>query len=116
MPLSVRSLVKCTIKSQSGFDGFGQPKFTEPRDSKCAIVKHEISTQQSTVRTDSSSTRGHAYEDIASFIGLFPVGETIKKEDVVNILGQEFRIIKIQPRLTVTAKIDHYEVSGVIHA
>lgn len=116
MPLSPRSLVKCMVESIDGFDGFGQPKFTEPRPSKCAIVKHEVSTQQSTVRADSSSTKGHAFENIANFIGLFLPTEHIQKEDIVEVLGQKFRIIGIHTRLTVTGKIDHKEVTGVIHA
>lgn len=115
MPISKRSLVKCKISRAIGFDGFGQPKFSDQQDIYCAIVKHEVSTQQSTVRADSSSTKGHAYEDIANFIGLFQPNEIINKEDVLEALGAKFRIIGIHTRLTVTGKLDHYEVKGVIH-
>ena len=115
MPLLKRSLVDCLVSRPAGFNGFGQPIVGTPVKTKCAVVKHEIAAQQSTVRADSSSTKGHATEEIANFIGLFPTQYIIKLNDIVELYGVKFKVTSIEAKVSVMGKVDHNEVKGMIH-
>ena len=96
------------VKAPGGFNKFGEPTFGPVRTVPCAVIALNRTTEKTSVRTDSSATRGNAEELAASAKILFKpgiAGQGMK----VEIAGFELRIIDVQPRYAVTGAHDHDE-------
>lgn len=106
----LRPNVKCEISRQSGFDAKGYPVYTSPVASKCSVVKMVVTSVKTSVRADSSASRGRAQEDVSDYILLFPANVEIDIGDRVNVMGRTLRAESVQTRFTITGRIDHYEV------
>lgn len=106
--------VPCLIETKKGQDGFGQPLFSTPRRVKCAVIKHTVSRQKTTVRVDSSGSIGHADEAVADIVVLLPKNLAITLDDVMTVHGVRSRISSIRSRFDVRGNLDHLEVGGTI--
>lgn len=103
------------ITQKSGqTDMYGQPKGSTRVKEKCAIVKLEIRNVSTTVRSDSSASRGHGKELVADALLLFTKTTAVQIDDKIEIAGGAFRVIAKHPRFNVAGVLDHYEVSGQI--
>lgn len=104
-----------TIHRRSGkTDAYGQPLGTIRVTERCAIVKLEVSNVNTTVRADSSASRGHGKEIVADALVLLEKTTVAQIDDMVEIDGGKFRVIAKHPRYSVTGALDHYEVAGAI--
>lgn len=106
--------VPCVVKSRTGNNGFGEAVYSAPRQAKCAVLKLEKARQHSTVRADSSGTRGHAEEYIAEGRLLMKKNDPIKVDDYIEVNGLTLRVLSVRPRYNVFSKIDHLEIEATI--
>ena len=106
----------------NSFDGNGQPTFsTSVRKTKCAIVWLYSETDKTTVRADSSASRGRADESLATGRILLKPNEVIKTGDLVEIYVKggdniTIEVNKVFRRPDVNNVIHHVDVEGLIWA
>lgn len=76
----------------------------------CAIVHLTKGAEKTTVRADSSASRGNAEESVAAAKILFPTSVNIQVNDRFEIKGVYLRVVKIEPRNDVLGRHDHNEI------
>lgn len=113
MPV-VKMNVPCTIRTTASFDMYGEPILSAPVHAVCAVVKFSTIAKTTTVRTDSSATRGSAEEVNASIVLLMSKKKEPQMNDLVTLRGVLTRIISVQPRYDVMGKLDHFEIGCCI--
>ena len=105
----------CSItKSDGGFDRYGQPIPGRTFTSKCSIVRLRVEDEKTSVRSDSSATRGMARENVADARLMFPANTDIEMGDRIDIQGVSLRTMSVFPRHAVSGKFDHYQVDAMI--
>lgn len=110
----VKLKVPCVITNRIGDDLYGAPVFGMGRNAKCAVLKLSKLRQSTTVRTDSSGTRGHADEEIDDAHLLLLAGEKININDSIHVGGFKILVSSIRVRYNIYEKIDHLEIEGKI--
>lgn len=110
-----RPNLNCRIQLASGKnDVHGQPipgRFVRER---CAVVKLIISNEKSSVRADSSASRGNAMEEEAVSVILLQTITQAKIDDIIEVSGVKLRIVGRQPRYDVNGRLDHYEIHATM--
>lgn len=82
-----------------------------PRErTPCAVVTLNLEIDKTSVRADSSGSRGRAEEEQGVARLLFPVYVKIADLDLVEVEGETLEVIQINPRRSVIGTLDHYEV------
>jgi len=111
MPL-VAKKTPCRITRRIGYDAYGQEKWGERRVSQCVVISLVKRSQNTTVRADSSGTRGHADEIVSSGEILFDAKEKVLIGDRIEIpsAGMSVVVISTQPVFSVMGKVDHWRV------
>lgn len=95
------------IKRTLGRDFHSRPTFSPAEDIEIAIVKLERSDVVTTVRADSSASRGAAEELITK--GKILTKHEVSRGDVLIMAGGEYKIVMKHSRFTVTGVLDHLE-------
>lgn len=101
---------RCLIYSNSRADVYGRTIRGGGRSERCSVVKLVSSAVQTSVRADSSSSRGAAQEVVSNAVLLFLPSVAIKIDDKVEIAGFSLRVSGIHPRFNVRGVHDHNEV------
>jgi hypothetical protein len=92
------------------FTGHGQPSYGALEAVRFALVRFDTKTEESTVRADSSATRGNVNEYHASGRILVRPNVIPKWGDMFIIEKQCFKVKEVEPRFNVLGKLDHYEL------
>jgi hypothetical protein len=102
----------CELYSRTDIqDVYGDFSFLPPQQNvPCAVVQMDLVVKKTSVRADSSASRGRAEEEIGLVRLLFPVTVSVKEGDIVAVDGQVVEVIRIFPRRDITGKLDHYQV------
>jgi hypothetical protein len=110
-----RANLNCRIQLASGKNTVhGQPipgRFVRER---CAVVKMTVSSEKSSVRADSSASRGNAREPQAESIILLSNLTQAAINDVIEVSSNKLRITSMEPRYDVTGRLDHYEIRATM--
>jgi hypothetical protein len=96
-----------------GSTGTGDPLYGAKKRIPYSLVRFDLKVDDSTVRADSSATRGNVQEFHASGRILVPVSVAPNWGDLFFIEGQAFRAGEIEPRYNVLGVLDHYEIDTV---
>jgi hypothetical protein len=74
------------------------------------MVRRDTKTEDTTVRADSSATRGNSKEFVAT--GRILVKPNVKPnwDDLLIVEGKVYRIKEVETRFNVAGKLDHYEL------
>lgn len=110
----VKLKTPCKIYSKTSNDLYGQPVYSDSRNSVCGVVKLTSGSQSSTVRTDSGGTRGHADELVANAKLLLSVKDNIVLGDVIEVNSIKIRVTGLKFGYGINGKIDYVEASGTI--
>lgn len=94
----------------AAYDIYGQHTWGQPQTVPCAVVSYDLSRQKSSVRVDSSGSRGRADELVGVARFLFPRTITVQRGDVVYKDSYWLKVIEIHPRYGVDGRLDHFEV------
>ena len=101
---------RCVVYSNSKTDVYGRTVRGGGRSERCSVVKLVASAVKTSVRADSSSSRGAAQEVVSDAILLFLPSASIKIDDKVEIAGFSLRVSGVHPRFNVRGVHDHNEV------
>lgn len=122
--MTIRPTIPCVIvRRTQTFDRTGRAIYSTKRvKAKCDIIWAKEGSQTTTVRADSSASRGRADEEVNDARLLFHAREGIRTGDIVIILPRPSRgypdklvleINMIQRRIDVGGSVHHIEVEGV---
>lgn len=95
---------------------FGRESYESPSRIPIAVVRAERMVNNTSVRADSSSSRGAAEQTESINMLLVPKNITVKEGDVIKFLSNFMEVTGIQPRVDVCGNVDHYEVTGDIRS
>jgi len=116
---TLRPRTNCWISSKiETYDGYGRPQHTMTRrKTKCAIVSLHKNAERTTVRADSSASRGRANEQVFDSRLLLKPNESVQLGDVieVEIKGAEnlqIEVIRIFHRTDIEGRIHHIDIEG----
>jgi hypothetical protein len=104
---------KLRIQQTSGYTAYGQPKPVRWVTEACAVVRLRVSAQKTSVRADSSATRGAAEETEADGVLLLSHTTVVKMNDLLEVRGLKMRVTGIEPRYDLFGQHDHTEVHTV---
>jgi hypothetical protein len=102
------------FRSLKGRNKYGEPIYTGPIPVRCSIIHLKASSEKTTVRADSSASRGSAEEEIADAKLLLPPALHVFLGDHFTINGFELLVTKIEPRYNVLGKHDHNEIDFAV--
>lgn len=100
----------CYIRRAGGVNRNGEKTFSPKESIRFGLVRFDLKVEDSTVRADSSATRGNVKEFHASGRILVPVSVKPNYGDIVIVEGRVFRIKEVEPRFNVLGFLDHYEL------
>lgn len=100
-------------RRRTGVNDYDEPVWGAPVRVPCAIVHLGEGAQKSSVRTDSSASRGNVVESVADAKLLFPITVKLSLIDQIEIFGVTLQASRIEPRNNVLGRLDHYEVDFI---
>lgn len=112
----IRPNVSCTITEQKGTDVYGQAKLALPRKTRCNVVTLVVTSEKTSVRADSSGSRGNVDELVSLSKLLFLPRDDMGIGSKIEVSGVSLRVIGRQLRFTVSGKLDHIEVDCEVWA
>jgi hypothetical protein len=92
----------------------GETQFASPQTVDCGVVRLMPKVETTSVRVDSSASRGMAEETTAKAKILFPAYVRIGQDDRFDIAGISLRCITVEPRYAIAGHLDHYECDFVV--
>lgn len=101
----------CFVKERTGFDAWGKETHGNRRRVSCSVVRLKSSRVKTSVRADSSASRGRGQEIESDSILLLPPSVEIKTGDLIEIMGLTLEVVGIEIRLNIMGRHDHNEVS-----
>jgi hypothetical protein len=106
----------CLVYLSSGTsDIHGQPTpSTTSIAERCAVVKLATVNQKTSIRADSSGSRGNAREIIVDAVILLTPTTKANIDDIIKVNSVGIRITTKQPQFDIQGNIDHYRVEGMI--
>lgn len=105
----------CRIQLASGKnDIHGQPLPGRYVIERCAVVKLSISNEKSSVRADSSASRGNALEQQVESVILLQTTSQARIDDIIELAGVKLRIMARHPRYDVGGRLDHFEIRATM--
>lgn len=107
----LRPNVLCQMQKFTQYDQYGIPQFSVKKPVKCSVVRFKLQQEKTSVRADSSASRGRAEEMLYDVILLFPKNINIKSGDRVEIFDTILKAEDVETRLDINGRIDHFEVS-----
>lgn len=102
-----------TLEKKTGYDVNADRKFASKVDCPYAAVNMKIDVQKTSVRADSSASRGSADEVAATrAVILVPAFVSVGLGDrFTDAIGERFFISSLHPRYSVGGVLDHYELA-----
>ncbi len=104
----------CYISQRSGFDDWGRETYSSRRRVPCSLVRLKMTKESSSVRADSSASRGRGREISSDSIILLPPTLAVGIGDRVEFLGFQLEVESLTPRLDIMGRHDHNEVGMCI--
>lgn len=98
-----------SLERRTGFDVNARPAYAAAVPLPLAIVHDKDIKQKTTVRSDSSASRGAADEVIVDGVILVPKHIQIKIEDRITIPLGVYEVKSVEPRYSVFGALDHTE-------
>lgn len=100
--------VPCTIVKNAGYDLYGAELTSTKKRELCGVIELFKSAVFSTVRTDSSASRGAAHENRAVAKLLLSAKTTAEIGDVILIHSYRLKVASKSPQFTSVGKLQHY--------
>ena len=94
-------------------NGYGEPKFAAGVTVSCGVVHLNKKIVKTSIRVDSSASRGASEEFVSVSKILFRSNVIVKPEDQFEIAGFILKASTIENRYSVPGKLDHFEIDFV---
>lgn len=101
----------CVLIKSAGNDVYGQPIPGIQSRERCSVVSMPTADVKSSVRSDSSASRGNAHEEQVNGKILLTAVTRAEMHDILVIRGQKLKIDSVHPRWNAAGKLDHIEVT-----
>lgn len=101
----------CMLIKSAGNDVYGQPIPGIQSRERCSVVSMPTADVKSSVRSDSSASRGNAHEEQTNGKILLTAVTKAVMHDILVVRGQKLKIISTHPRFNAAGKLDHIEVA-----
>jgi len=95
-------------------DIHGRESFAPGVPIRVSVVSLAEAVIESSVRADSTASRGAADQLVLQAKILVPPHIKVVKGDVIEVVGRLVEVASVQPRIDVLGKHDHNEVGGNI--
>lgn len=102
------------LSSREGRNRYAEPVFGEPKRVECAVVRLREGIKATSVRADSSASRGSAEEIVTDAKILFPQTVDAKIGDRFTIAGISLEIVSREIRIDVFGRVDHLECEMMV--
>ena len=106
----IRPTLRIERRAAGGSDIHGQLILGAATFEMVSPVKLQFDVQHTTVRTDSAASHGHASEDTANVVFLALPKTQITPNDVLIVLENKVKAIRVLRQYTVGGVLDHVEV------
>jgi hypothetical protein len=106
----LRTNLTCIIRQKDGTDVYGLPLHGKRKKEACAVVKRILRNDKTSVRADSSASRGNARELEADIIILLTPNTTAEIDAIIDFAGDTFSVKSMHQRYDIKGKLDHFEV------
>ena len=100
----------CFIQQMQSYDDYGQPVIGRKKKERCAITRKVLTNRKTSVRADSSASRGSAREIEADVLVLVAPNTTADIDSIVTIEDERFRVLSKHARYAINGRKDHYEL------
>lgn len=97
------------LTRQTGLNAYSEPTFSDPELVECGVVRIRAGALPTSVRADSSASRGTAEEVVATAKILFLPLAYPNISDKFEIDGIVLRCTSREPRYSVLGELDHHE-------
>lgn len=104
-----RPNLTCFVREQGGYDAYGMPIQGKKKKEPCAVVKKILINDKTSVRADSSASRGNARELEANTVILLSPTTIARIDSLIELHGDSFRIKSMHARFAISGRLDHYE-------
>lgn len=101
---------RCMVIKNGGTDLYGMPKPGIRHIEKCSIVKLLVGNEKSSVRADSSASRGNAMELEADGVFLMATTTKAQVDDLIELGANQLRVMGFHPRYNAAGVLHHYEM------
>lgn len=101
---------KALLSKIIGRDLHAREIYSDKVSIEIAVVKLEMSAAKTTVRADSSASRGSAEETVVDGKIIVSPSLNIHRGDRVEIHSNSYSVAVIHPRFDVWGRLDHQEV------
>lgn len=105
-----RPNLDCVVRQKNGSDVYGMPAYGSRKKERCAVVKKVLRNNKTSVRADSSASRGNARELEADVLILIGANTTAQIDAILDVAGDRFRVMSKHGRYSIAGKLDHYEL------
>lgn len=112
--MSFIGTVPAELSRKTGNNRVGEPIYGETQSLRVGVVHLIRQIAKTSVRTDSSASRGNAEEKVATAKLLLPVSARPRNGDRLIVVEMKMRIENIEPRFDVFGDLDHYETTLVL--
>jgi hypothetical protein len=102
--------IDATLQRQTGFDLQGGAAWSAPSNIRVGIVTLRRTLEKSSVRADSSASRGRVEESRADGIVLVPANVEIGINDKLRLMGAYYRVAGMFPRHDLKGVLAHNQV------
>lgn len=100
----------CQIARCVSFTPSGKRLYGTPTHARCAIVTLQDMTPPTSVRTDSSASKGAARDETINARLLLPASTSVLAGDRISVLNYDLSVQTVFPRHNVFGRLDHYQV------
>lgn len=101
---------KCVVISNAGTDVYGMPKPGIRKSESCSVVRFIVRNEKSSVRADSSASRGNAMELEADGIFLMGIDTSAEIDDLIEMNAHRMRVMGKHARFNASGALHHYEI------
>lgn len=105
-----RPNLDCVVRQKGGTDVYGMPIHGARKKERCAIVKKVLRNDKTSVRADSSASRGNARELEADVLILVSPQTTAEIDAILDTVGDTFLVQSKHGRYDIRGRLDHYEL------
>ena len=102
------------VLRREGYDQYGTPQYNQVTGERCAVVHLIDRSVKTSVRADSSASRGASDEYQATAKLLFPKTSQVEVEDRIEVNGVSLSVLTREPRYTADGRLDHIEVTCLL--
>lgn len=106
--------LKCEVRRVAGRDIYGKLTYGPRRIVPCGVIRLEEMSESTTVRADSSASRGNAMEEKILSRMMFPAKHKLGQGDQVKVEAFTMVVQSVWPRFAVSGRLDHWQVDLLI--